>query len=166
MNHEIDNERAAVYAAELAAFDGTDLEVVLGSEAIVSLVANLTEGEWWPGPRVDVRRARADAQASSATCLEPADVVGWTVVRFAAEQTTVATAAHEVAHALAGLDFGHGPVFRRAYLDVVCVITNLDSTNRRGGLHVGQLADAFAMNDLSIGDRLWVEPALDGPIPL
>jgi hypothetical protein len=166
MNQGIDDERTAVYSAELAAYDGTDLELVLGVEAVISLVAKLTEGEWWPGPRVEVRRARADAQASSVSCLGSLGVEGSAVVRVAVGQTTVATAAHELAHALGGIDVGHGPVFRRAYLDVVGVITNLDSTDRRGVLHVGQLADAFAMNDLAVGDRQWVEPTLCGPIAL
>lgn len=166
MNQKLDDERSVVYVAELAAFDGTDLEVVLGLDSIVSLVTKLTQGGWWPGPTIEVRPARSDAHASSARCSDAAFVAGAIMVRFAVDQTTIATAAHELAHALAGLDAGHGPIFRRAYLDVVGVITNLDSTDRRGSLHVVQLTDEFTIAGISVGERCWVDPPPHGPIAL
>ena len=79
-------------------------------------------------------------------------------IRLAGAQTTVATAAHELAHTLAGVAAGHGPVFRMAYLDVIAVITNADSTDRRHALHVGQLARALDEDELSVGDRRWPQP--------
>lgn len=161
--------RTAVYAAELAAFDGTDLEEPIGVDTVVGLVAQVTAGEWWCGPHVEVCAARSGAGSSSTRCVAigtawPTEVT----IRIAAPQATVATAAHELAHALAGQRAGHGPEFRRAYLDVVAVITNLSSTERRGDLHVHQLADAFRAAELPIGRRTWAAPpqADIGPIAL
>ncbi len=153
----MDADRSAVYEAELAAFDGTDLEDVIEFSSLVERMRSVTTGEWWPGPVVEVIVARADAASSSTRCAtSPAG--GRTTIRLAAAQTTVATAAHELAHALAGLEDGHGAAFRAAYLDVVAVITNIDSTDRRRALHVEQLATAFASVGLSSGDRRWPPP--------
>ena len=124
---------------------------------LVERMRSVTMGEWWPGPDVDVIMARPDAAASSTRCAMSA-AGGRTTIRLAAAQMTMATAAHELAHALAGLEDGHGAVFRAAYLDVVAVITNLDSTDRRRDLHVEQLAAAFAEVGLSRGDRRWPPP--------
>jgi hypothetical protein len=146
-----------VYAAELAAFDGTDLEDVIDFSLLVERMQTITTGEWWPGPVVDVIVARADAVSSSTRCAMSA-VGGRTTIRLAAAQITTATAAHELAHALAGPEVGHGAVFRTAYLDVVAVITNIDTTDRRRQLHVEQLATAFAEVGLSTGDRRWPPP--------
>jgi hypothetical protein len=149
-----------VYSAELAAFDGTDLETVVEFEALRRRVSSVTAGEWWPGPPVDVRRARVDAHSSSARCGESATEQDTVVIRLAAGQVTLATAAHELAHALAGPTRGHGAEFRRAYLDVVAVITNTVPSDRRRTLHVGQLAAAFDSFGLPIGDRWWRPPPL------
>ncbi|MBG7604849.1 MAG: hypothetical protein IZT58_09450 [Actinobacteria bacterium] len=168
MSPDVDNERTALYSAELAAFDGTDLEVGLGHDFVACQIQDVVTGEWWPGPSIEVRQARVDARASSTRCALDADNGSTAMIRLAVEQTTTATAAHELAHALAGVAVGHGPVFRRAYLDVLAVITNLDSTNRRRDLHVAQLAAAFVARDLSVGDRQWAAPPLEdvGPIAL
>ena len=153
----MDADRSAVYAAELAAFDGTDLEDVIDFWRLVERMRSVTTGEWWPGPLVDVTVARTDAASSSTRCAMPA-AGGRTMIRLAATQMTVATAAHELAHGLAGLGDAHGPVFRAAYVDVVAVITNIDSTDRRRELHVDQLATAFAELGLSIAARRWPPP--------
>jgi hypothetical protein len=146
--------RAEVYAAEAAAFDGTDLELVRPFGEVSSVIAAIVEGPWWPGSHVRVVAARRDAASSSAR--ERADAS--TVIRLAAEQTTIATAAHELAHALAGPHAGHSPVFLAAYLDVVAVVTNLDSRDRRHRLHVDQLRDAFVAAGLVVGVRTWPPP--------
>lgn len=153
-----------MYAAELAAFDGTDLEALRTLEEIRDLVAAVVEGPWWPGPSVVVRPARSDAGSSSARSRSSGDDV---IVRIAATQATHATAAHELAHALAGPDAGHDARFRCAYLDVVLVMTNLEPGRRRGLLHQRQLSEAFAAHGLDVGERTW--PAADdaaGPISL
>jgi hypothetical protein len=150
--------RAEVYAAEAAAFDGTDLELVRSFEAVSSVITAVVEGPWWPGPPVHVAAARRDAASSSAR--ERADAS--TVIRLAAEQTTIATAAHELAHALAGPGAGHSPVFLAAYLDVVAVATNLDSRDRRHRLHVDQLHDALVAAGLVVGARAWPPPEASG----
>jgi hypothetical protein len=146
--------RAEVYAVEAAAFDGTDLEVIRPFEDVSAVVGAVVGGAWWPGPSVRVVPARRDASSSSARGNEG----GGTLIRLAAAQTTIATAAHELAHALAGPDAGHSPVFLAAYLDLVAVITNLDSRDRRHQLHVDQLRDAFRAVGLVVGDRVWPAP--------
>jgi hypothetical protein len=156
-----------VYAAELAAFDGTDLEVVIGVPELCRRVDVVLTGEWWPGPPVTVVAARRDAESSSTRCRADAAASGVTI-RVAAGQATLATAAHELGHALAGPGHGHGPLFRSAYLDVIAVLTNLDPTDRRHRLHVDQLADGFADSGLTVAARTWPPPPdhTTGPIAL
>ncbi len=149
----MDHERAAVYAAEAVAFDGTDLEDLVGIERVSDVVRALALGAWWPGPPIEVRPARSDAGSSSARCR-----AAGTTIRIAAPQATIATGLHELAHALAGADSGHGERFRAALLDVVAVATNLDSTDRRRRLHVDQLAAAFRTAHLAVGSRSWPAP--------
>lgn len=146
--------RAEVYAAEAAAFDGTDLESVLPFDVVADAIDAVVGGAWWPGPPVRVSAARRDAASSSARVLDGET----TVIRLAAAQLTIATASHELGHALAGPAAGHSPVFLAAYLDVVAVITNLDSRNRRQQLHVVQLRDALAAADLMVAQREWPAP--------
>lgn len=166
MIDEADNDRTAVYSAELTAFDGTDLEVLFDYHLVVGKIEVVASGEWWPGPSIEVRRARADASSSSTGCCVAAGVEGLATIRLAAGQTTIATAAHEMAHVLAGVVSGHGPTFRRAYLDIVGVITNIDSTDRRRDLHVGQLGEAFSEQDLEVASRPWAPPPSCGAIAL
>lgn len=154
-----DADRSAVYAAESSAFDGTDLESPRDFAAIADLVARVTAGEWWPGPLITVRAARRDASSSSTRCGAATSSMR-TEIRFAAGQLTVATAAHELAHALAGVDAGHGPLFRTAYLDVIIVITNLDSHDRRRDLHERQLASAFDATGHTRAHRRWPPPPI------
>jgi hypothetical protein len=149
-----DRGRAEVYAAEAAAFDGTDLETIRTFADVSAAIAAVVEGPWWPGPLVRVVPARRDARSSSARDV----AVASTVIRLAAEQLTIATAAHELAHALAGPSAGHSSVFLTAYLDVVAVITNLDARDRRHELHVGQLRRALDAVGLVAGPRTWPPP--------
>lgn len=160
--------RAAVYACEIAAFDGTDLESAQPMADIAELVDRVTSGAWWPGPAVRVEAARHGARSSGAH--GPVSGGGGAPVRIrvAVGQATVATAAHELAHALAGVGHGHDPLYRCAYLDVIHVITNIDPTDRRGDVHVRQLADAFASAGLTLAGRRWPtpDPSVGGPIVL
>jgi hypothetical protein len=146
--------RAEIYAAEAAAFEGTDLERLLPFDDVAAAIAGVSEGAWWPGDAVRVVAARRDARSSSARRVDGTT----TVIRLSGEQLTIATAAHELAHALAGPALGHSPVFLAAYLDVLAVITNLDSCDRRGDLHVRQLRDAVAAAGLVVGVRRWPAP--------
>jgi hypothetical protein len=155
----VDVDRSAVYAAEVAAFEGTDLDTVIGVSAVADLVGAVVGGDWWTGPRVSVVPARRGALSSSARCLHSLDPVQ---IRIAHPQANRVTAAHELAHALAGIDAGHGPTFRRAYLDVIGVLTNLDTTDRRHDVHVDQLTEAFAVARLAVGDRRWPAPTHPG----
>lgn len=150
----MDVGRAEVYAAEAAAFAGTDIETVRPFDVIAAVIDEVTSGEWWPGSSVRVVRARRDARSSSAVSRDGTV----TVIRLAAGQTTIATAAHELAHALAGPDAGHSPVFVAAYLDLVAVVTNLDSRDRRHELHVEQLRSALVDAGLVVGERRWPPP--------
>jgi hypothetical protein len=153
-----DPDHEALYAAELAAFDGTDLEQVQPFAAITAVLQLVVDGVWWPAGDVDVRRTRADAGASSTRCAASA-AGGRATISLAAPQMTVATAAHELAHVLAGPGRGHDAMYRRAYLDTVWVMTNIDPTDRRMGLHVEQLSSAFAAAGLGVGERSWPAPA-------
>jgi hypothetical protein len=145
--------RAELYAAEVAAFDGTDLEEVMPFDAVAAVIDAVTAGPWWPAGPVRVVAARRDARSSSAR-----REGSTTVIRLSAEQSTIATAAHELAHALAGPAAGHSPLFLAAHLDVVAVMTNLDSLDRRHHLHVDQLRAAFRGSGLVVGRRQWPPP--------
>lgn len=150
----VDSGRAEVYSAEAAAFEGTDLESVRPFAEVAAVVEAVVGGMWWPGTPVHAVPARSDAGSSSARRVEGET----TVIRLAANQTTIATAAHELAHALAGPASGHSAVFLAAYLDVVAVITNLDSRDRRRQLHVEQLREAFEAVGLTPARRQWKPP--------
>jgi hypothetical protein len=160
----MDGERTPVYAAELAAFEGTDLEQLRRFDELAALADEIVAGEWWAGPPVRLARARVDASSSSTRCAER----NGATIRLARGQMTVATLAHELAHALAGSAAGHDAVFRIAYADVVAVITNLASTDRRRDLHVHQLLEAFTAAGLPVGARRWPAPpaATTGAIAL
>ena len=160
--------RAAVYACEIAAFDGTDLEAAQPFADIVELITRVTSGAWWPGPAVRVEAARHGALSSGTNGPVSGGGGAPVTIRLAARQATMATAAHELAHALAGVGHGHDPLYRCAYLDVVHVITNIDPTDRRGEVHVRQLADAFASAGLTVAGRRLPppDPSVGGPIVL
>ncbi len=153
----MDTERTALYGAEVAAFDGTDLEQQRPFDELHLLAAEVLAGEWWPGPKVELTRARVDARSSSTRC-ESGNGRNGARIRLAPGQMTVATLAHELAHALAGAGAGHDATFRSAYVDVVAVTTNLASTDRRRDLHVQQLLGAFVDAGLEVGRRRWPPP--------
>ncbi len=153
----MDTERTALYAAEFAAFEGTDLEQQRPFAELQELTEAVVAGEWWPGPKVTLRRSRADARSSSTRCSLDAGHDHATI-RLAAGQMTTSTVAHELAHALAGITAGHGDIFRAAYLDMVAALTNTVSSDRRRDLHVGQLRDAFLAAGLQVGNRRWPPP--------
>ncbi|MEL6891423.1 MAG: hypothetical protein AAFP84_07500 [Actinomycetota bacterium] len=161
----VDRQRSEVYAAEFAAFDGTDLEDVQPLDEALALVVAVTTGEWWPGPEVRAIAMRSDAESSCARAVGDA-----VEVRIATPQATWATVAHELAHALAGVANGHGPMFRRALLDVIEVVTNGciggPTGPRRGRLHVDQLRATFAAADLAVSERSWPAPESGAPFAL
>jgi hypothetical protein len=154
----VDHGRAEVYAAELAAFDGTELEAVVGFDELVGLANRIMSEAWWPRGRVTVRRARSDARSSATRHTSRA------VIHLAAPQMTPATMIHELAHVLAGVDAGHGESFRRAHVDLA------DAAFGPG--RGSWLADAYADVGLSLGERRWSPPrsisatAPVGPIAL
>ncbi|MGB1381572.1 MAG: hypothetical protein ACPG7T_06820, partial [Ilumatobacteraceae bacterium] len=59
-------------------------------------------------------------------------------------QWTPVTLNHELAHVLAGIDFGHGPEFRRAHVDIVSVAL--------GEEEGGWLLDAYLGFGLAVPD--------------
>jgi hypothetical protein len=148
-----DRGRQAVYAAEIAAFEGTSYEVVTSIESLIELAATITAAEWWPRGPIPVVRARSDASSSS-TRQRGHDRP---IVRLAAPQMTPATLLHELAHVLAGVGLGHGSVFRRAHVDLVGC-----------GFGHGEaiwLGDAYRSMDLTLGARAWSAPPLRGAAP-
>ena len=138
--------RQAVYAAEIAAFDGTTYEQVIDLASLQALARSITGAAWWPAGPIEVLAARSDAQ-SSRTSQRGATAP---VIRLAAPQTTRATLTHELAHALAGVQRGHGPAFRRAHVDVVGWAFGAEPAE--------WLLDAYASMGLSVGDRTWPAP--------
>jgi hypothetical protein len=154
-----DAGREALYAAELAAFDGTSYEALVPLDELVELARSVTAANWWPHGHVDVVSARVDAASS------PTRQRGGTqpVIRLAAGQSTPATLLHELAHVLAGVGAGHGPRYRRAYLDVVGFCW--------GEAAVGWLRTEFDAAKLAVGERDWPMPPVasgrrPGPIAL
>ncbi|MGA9278284.1 hypothetical protein [Ilumatobacter sp.] len=162
-----DRDRAQVYAAELAAFDGTDLEQIVGFDAVAEAVGGVVADPWWPGLTPTVRSMRSDAMSSGTRCSVSGPDRAAVEIAIAAPQATIATGAHELAHVLAGVGHGHDATFRRAHLDVVGVITNLERPTGRGTLHIDQLQKAYEAVGLAPGERSWPEPPrLGGAIAL
>lgn len=147
-----DHGRSEVYAAELAAFEGTELEVVEPFEVMSAFAQSLVAGAWWPAGPVVVRRARADARTSTTRTGAARRVAE---IRLSGPQCTRATVVHELAHVLAGPGAGHGSAFRRAHVDIATVAF--------GAERAGWLADAYAASRLSPGARAWPEPSAGGP---
>jgi hypothetical protein len=138
--------REALYAAELAAFDGTSYESLRPFADLSALARRVTDAEWWPHGPVELVAARSDAESSSTR--------QWAserpVVRLAFGQMTQATLLHELAHVLAGVDAGHGPRFRRAYVDLVGFAW--------GAEPAGWLRHELDAMRLSLGTRSWPMP--------
>jgi putative metallohydrolase (TIGR04338 family) len=143
-----DDGRAAVYAAEIAAFEGTSYESITEFATLEAIVADVLRSGWWPRGPVEVRRARTDAGSSSARQRG----LDTPVIRLAAPQMTPATVVHELAHVLAGVGAGHGAAFRRAHVDLVGHLFGDDEA--------GWLLDAYAAMGLEPGDRAWPQPPL------
>lgn len=147
----VDAGRTAVSAAEAAAFDGTSAaEPVRRSEAH-HLVDAVIGGAWWrsAAPPVVVTIPRRSARSSSAR--SPA-AGGAVEVRLTDEQLSAATVAHELAHALAGVEHGHDEVYRAAHVDVTSVVV---------GAAAGRaLAASFAQFGLTVAPRRWPAPWL------
>ena len=142
--------REAVYAAEIAAFEGTCHETLIGFESLVALARTVIESSWWPCGEIAIVRARRDAGSSSTRQRGS----GAPVVRLAAPQMTAATLLHELAHVLAGLGSGHGGRFRRAHVDLVGYTL--------GDLEAGWLLDAYGAMGLEPGPRTWPAPPVRG----
>lgn len=151
----VDHGRADVYAAEIAAFEGTTFEQVSPLDELVRLAQRLYAAHWWPRGQIAVVASRSDALSSSTR--QRGDTVP--VVRLAAPQMTPATLVHELGHVLAGVGSGHGPLFRRAYVDV--------ATAAFGAEPASWLSEQFAAHDLASCARRWRTPDVyHGPIAL
>lgn len=150
--------RQAVYAAEIAAFEGTSFEIVTTIEPLIEQAATIVSAAWWPRGDVPVVAARADA-GSSSTRQRGDDRP---VVRLARPQMTPATLIHELAHVLAGVGLGHGRVFRRAHVDLAGFSF--------GAIEAAWLIEAYAAMGLPLGERAWPEPLVRrsaaGPVAL
>jgi hypothetical protein len=150
--------REAVYAAEIAAFEGTSFESITTLPELLVLAGLIIDAAWWPHGPIEVVPARADA-ASSSTRQRSGTAP---VVRLAAPQMTPATVVHELAHVLAGVTHGHDDVFRRAHVDLTGYAF--------GDEPAGWLLDAYATMGLEPGRRGWAPPHVrrtaGGPVAL
>lgn len=144
-----DRGRTAVAAAEEAAFGGTSIDDARPRAELESQLAAVVTGPWWAasGPPVHVVTPRRSARSSSARHDSRRSGVE---VRLTDEQLTLATVAHELAHALAGVACAHGPRFRAAYVDVVALLA--------GAAEADHLAGAFAQFGVPAGQRAWPAP--------
>ena len=140
---------AAVAAAEAAALEGTALDDPHARAALHARVAEVVGGSWWTacGPPVTLVTPRRTARSSTARAR---DGVAAVEIRLTDEQLTVATVAHELAHALAGVGEGHGSRFRTAYVDVVALLAGAAAADR--------LRDAFTTFGVPAGQRAWPAP--------
>ncbi len=138
--------RAAVYAAEIAAFEGTSYESIAALDHLIDVAAVVTTAAWWPHGAIEVVPARTDASSSSTRQRGG----GRPVVRLAAPQMTPATLIHEFAHVLAGVGSGHGEVFRRAHVDLAGYVF--------GDTPANWLLGAYAAMGLEPGRRNWPVP--------
>ncbi|MEO6571819.1 MAG: hypothetical protein ABIO83_09745 [Ilumatobacteraceae bacterium] len=153
-----DMGRAAVYAAEIAAFEGTSYESITPFPELLGLASLITNAGWWPYGSIRVVPARSDAGSSSAR-QRGTDTP---VIRLASPQTTPATLVHEFAHVLAGVARGHDRVFRRAHVDLTGFLF--------GEVEATWLLDAYATVALAPGLRVWPAPPVrrgtGGPLAL
>jgi hypothetical protein len=143
-----DRGREAVYAAEEAAFGGTELDDPRPLVDLRARATTIVEGDWWSragGPPVDVLAARVDARSSTARRHSRG-----TVIRLAEPQLDTATMAHELAHVLAGIDHGHDELFRAAHVDVVAVLA--------GSGAAASLAASYCAFALPLAPRRWPPP--------
>ena len=146
-----DHGREAVYAAEEAAFGGTSYDSLVEFDELLWLRNALQSSSWWGAGQIVVERARTDAVSSTTRQCDG----GQAQIRIAQPQCTPLTFAHEAAHLLAGVASGHGPVFRRAEIDVVVAMF---------GSEPGMwLADSFTEMGLEVAPRSWREPTV-GPL--
>ena len=145
-----DRGREAVYAAEEAAFGGTDLDRPVPFDDLTALTAGVVASDWWVAcgaPPVEVVGAPGASSSSARGGTGPGPGV---LIRLAPPQWTAGTVAHELGHALAGVAHGHDGCFRAAHVDVVAMIAG-------AGL-AAVLAGAYIAHDVPPGDRSWPPP--------
>ncbi len=143
-----DRGREAVYAAEEAAFGGTDLDDPRPLGELRARATTIVDSDWWNragGPSVDVIAARTDSRSSTASRRSRG-----AVIRLAEAQLDTATVAHELAHVLAGIDHGHDELFRSAHVDVVAMFA--------GSGVAASLAESYGAFGLSLRPRRWPPP--------
>lgn len=145
-----DRGRAAVYAAEDAAFGGTDLDRPVPFDDLARLAAGVVASDWWVAcgaPPVEVAGAPG---ASSSSARGGTGTGPGVLIRLAPPQWTAGTVAHELGHALAGVARGHDGCFRAAHVDVVAMIA--------GAAPAAILAEAYLAHGVPPGERPWPPP--------
>ncbi len=154
----VDVGREAVYAAEIAAFEGTSYETLTRLDELAPVAQTIVEATWWPHGPIQVVAARSDASSSSTRQRGGSAPV----IRLAAPQMTPATLVHEFAHVLAGVMHGHDGLFRRAHIDLAGWAF--------GDEPATWLLDAYAQMALQPRTRNWPTPAVrrgaGGPVAL
>lgn len=149
----IDRGREAVYAAEESAVAGTDLDEPRPLGELCRVAAAVVSGDWWRaagGPVVTVGAARTGTTSSRTVAAVGARDGVPVVVRLAPGQWSVATVAHELAHALAGVEHGHDGRFRAAHVDLVAMVG--------GAGPAAALTASYADHRVPAGPRAWPPP--------
>jgi hypothetical protein len=152
-----DPDKRAVYDAEGFVFEGTLFDELVTDAAIQELADELFGSDWWQMneiPVPELRLRRLEASASMANTYHP-NTGRPPEIRFTHDQINPWTLAHEAAHVAQHHVYrypanpleGHGPEFRRIYVDVAEILCGK------------QAAKALAA---SFAQRISPRPAADG----
>ncbi|MFV0308677.1 MAG: hypothetical protein ACK5OX_13145 [Desertimonas sp.] len=149
----VDLGRTALGEAEERAFGGTGAERPRSLVDLAERSAAVTTGEWWRqagGPIVTIGGARSSARSSGARAVSGGGAGRHVEVALAVGQHDLATLAHELAHALAGVDHGHDALFLAALVDLTSVLI--------GSAGAEALSEALAHFALRPTARGWPRP--------
>lgn len=153
-----DVNKSRVYYAERLVFAETLFEEAMGG-AVVELFEAIVASPWWRsevGATPKLEPARREANHSYAK--------GAFLVRLAEHDQNAWSLTHELAHIAHSAvdrthtDQGHGPEFRRWYVDLTVVVGGQEAADR--------LAKSFIENGLPLAARTCADPVAAGPYGL
>ena len=153
-----DIHKSRVYYAEKLVFAETLFNEGMGA-AVVELFEAIVTSPWWRSevvvtPTLEPKRREANHSTAH----------GSNKVRLAVSQEDAWTLIHELAHVAHSAvdrtyaDQGHGPEFRRWYVDLTVVVGGQEAADR--------LAKSFIENGLPLAERTCAAPVAPGPYGL